>query len=84
MNQDGNQIEILDENGKRITVPKTNVLKVVYKEHSEQELAERQGSSKSVNFESIQYNFHYDKKSMITFIMFIKFHFLCGRILEAN
>ncbi|EMY60158.1 hypothetical protein LEP1GSC203_0758 [Leptospira terpstrae serovar Hualin str. LT 11-33 = ATCC 700639] len=39
MNQDGNQIEILDENGKRVTVPKTNVLKVVYKEHSEQELA---------------------------------------------
>ncbi|MCG6146123.1 LA_0442/LA_0875 N-terminal domain-containing protein [Leptospira bandrabouensis] len=39
INQDGNQIEILDENGKSTTVPKTNVLKVVYKEHSEQELA---------------------------------------------
>lgn len=39
VNQDGNQIEILNENGKLTTVPKTNVLKVVYKEHSEQELA---------------------------------------------
>lgn len=39
INQDGNQIEILDENGKSTTVTKTNVLKVVYKEHSEQELA---------------------------------------------
>ncbi|XDD45577.1 hypothetical protein AB3N60_12780 [Leptospira sp. WS39.C2] len=39
VNQDGNQIEILDESGKRSTVSKTNILKVVYKEHSEQELA---------------------------------------------